>query len=81
MEKLPSALVTLRKKFAKNPALLGYWEDLKTGFLTWTLWIRLLRICKHAKIMEIILCLYMGIYAHTYMHTYIRVCTRARAHF
>ena len=33
MEKLASALGTLRKKFAKNPGLLSYWEDLKARVL------------------------------------------------
>lgn len=33
MEKLASTLGTLRRKFAKNPGLLGYWEDLKARVL------------------------------------------------
>ena len=33
MKKLASTLVTLRRKFAKDQGLLGYWEDLKTSIL------------------------------------------------
>lgn len=33
MEKLTSSLVTLMRKVAKNPGLLGSWEDLKTRIL------------------------------------------------
>lgn len=37
MEKLASA-VTIMRKVAKNPGLLGRSEDSETGFLTWTSW-------------------------------------------
>lgn len=71
--KFTSSLVTLMKETAKNLGLLGSWDNLKTRIRNLDFMDGLQGICKHVKLMGIILLIYAHICIHKYTHAHISI--------